>query len=97
CVEQVDHPGVDLDGVVLSRGVSFATEERPSFLGGVVVMTASGREERSTIEWGDDLYRSVDPLAEEPPNAHPVSLMAIPYYAWANREPGAMRVWLRHE
>ncbi|MEA2598151.1 MAG: uncharacterized protein QOF01_4620, partial [Thermomicrobiales bacterium] len=68
CVEQVDHPGVDLDGIVLSRGVAFATEERPSFLGGVVVMTASGREERSTIEWGDDLYRSVDPLAEEPPN-----------------------------
>ncbi|MEA2513242.1 MAG: uncharacterized protein QOJ59_2729 [Thermomicrobiales bacterium] len=97
CVEQVDHPGVDLDGIVLSRGVSFATEERPSFLGGVVVMTASGREERSAIEWGDDLYRSVDPLAEEPPNAHPVSLMAIPYYVWANREAGAMRVWLRHE
>jgi DUF1680 family protein len=23
-----------------------------------------------------------------------VALTAIPYYAWANREPGAMRVWI---
>jgi DUF1680 family protein len=22
------------------------------------------------------------------------NLIAIPYYAWANREPGAMRVWI---
>ncbi|XBQ38635.1 hypothetical protein ABNG14_42775 [Streptomyces rapamycinicus] len=21
-------------------------------------------------------------------------MTAIPYYAWANREPGAMRVWI---
>jgi DUF1680 family protein len=24
----------------------------------------------------------------------PVELTAIPYYAWANREDGSMRVWL---
>jgi DUF1680 family protein len=24
----------------------------------------------------------------------PVSLTAVPYYAWANREEGAMTVWL---
>jgi len=27
----------------------------------------------------------------------PVTLRAIPYYAWANREPAAMRVWLAHD
>ncbi|MEU1791589.1 hypothetical protein ABZ553_38080 [Streptomyces sparsogenes] len=26
--------------------------------------------------------------------AEPVRVTAIPYYAWANREAGAMRVWL---
>jgi len=27
-------------------------------------------------------------------SAQPVALTAIPYFAWANREPGAMRVWI---
>ena len=26
-----------------------------------------------------------------------VVVTAIPYFAWANREYGAMRVWLAHE
>ena len=25
----------------------------------------------------------------------PVELCAVPYYAWANREPGEMQVWIR--
>jgi DUF1680 family protein len=33
--------------------------------------------------------------AEPPPTASaPAELTAIPYYRWANREPGAMRVWI---
>jgi DUF1680 family protein len=24
-----------------------------------------------------------------------VPLVAVPYYAWANRDPGAMLVWIR--
>ena len=32
--------------------------------------------------------------APEPDMAIPYPLMAIPYYAWANREPGAMTVWV---
>ncbi len=39
--------------------------------------------------WNGDLYRSA------PPAAAPATLTAIPYYLWANREPGAMAVWLR--
>jgi DUF1680 family protein len=27
--------------------------------------------------------------------AQPADLLAIPYYAWANRAPGPMQVWLR--
>jgi DUF1680 family protein len=26
----------------------------------------------------------------------PVTLTAIPYYAWANRDKGAMTVWMNH-
>ena len=30
----------------------------------------------------------------EPPALKPVPLTAIPYYAWDNRAPGEMQVWL---
>ncbi|NUS84004.1 MAG: hypothetical protein HOY75_15000, partial [Streptomyces sp.] len=32
--------------------------------------------------------------APHAPAAEPVRVTAIPYYAWANREAGAMRVWI---
>lgn len=96
CLEQVDNPGVDLDAVVLPRGVAFAEEDRPSFLGRVTVLTASVRE-TWPAGWENHLYRRVDPTAVDQSNARPIQITAIPYFAWANREPGAMRVWLRHD
>jgi DUF1680 family protein len=30
----------------------------------------------------------------EPPATHGASLVALPYYLWANRTPGSMQVWL---
>ena len=30
----------------------------------------------------------------EPPTHIPTTLSAVPYYAWGNREPGGMRVWV---
>ncbi len=97
CVEQADHPGVDLDAVVLPRDVAFTFEERPLFLGGVIALTASGREQRPGAGWEDRLYRKIDPGTAERTGSDPVQITAIPYYSWANREPGAMRVWLRHD
>jgi DUF1680 family protein len=39
---------------------------------------------------GDErLYRP------EAPALRPASLTAVPYFAWDNRGPGAMRVWIR--
>jgi len=41
-------------------------------------------------DWPEgDLYRT------EPPVTRAIELLAVPYYAWANRTPGEMRVWLR--
>ena len=44
--------------------------------------------------WSDRLYRAVRPAAVKT-ESQAVEVMAIPYYAWANREPGAMQVWLQ--
>jgi uncharacterized protein len=45
--------------------------------------------------WQDRLYRTMQPC-ERKTRTHPTGVTAVPYHAWANREPGTMRVWLRH-
>jgi hypothetical protein len=42
-----------------------------------------------TADWSETLYRP------EPTATVAGTITAIPYFAWANREPGAMLVWLR--
>jgi len=54
-------------------------------LNGVITLFAEGFKEVGN----DDLY------TEEHPMPVPVTLNAIPYYAWGNRKPGEMRVWIR--
>ncbi len=68
---------------------------RGDLLGGVMTVEAQGAVADVTpwgvTPWGDDLYR---PASDELPALCPARLMAVPYYAWANRGPGAMRVWI---
>ena len=33
---------------------------------------------------------------DEPPAVERVTLTAVPYYSWGNREPGEMEVWVRY-
>jgi DUF1680 family protein len=44
--------------------------------------------------WEDRLYRARRDRAKGG-RIGAVQLVAVPYYAWANREPGAMQVWLQ--
>ncbi len=90
CVEQVDHPDVDIWSLVLPARTDWEVIRKPDMLGGVVV----ARTEALAISgntWSGKLYQLYDDLQ---PEYKPVQLTAIPYYAWANREPGAMQVWL---
>jgi DUF1680 family protein len=87
CAESVDHPD-SVDALVVDRTVTFEAQFQPDLLGGVVVIT--GRAARDNTErWNGQLYRHT------PPDRDPVVVTAIPYYAWDNREPGEMQVWLR--
>ncbi len=60
--------------------------EVKELLGGITVL--KGRALRET-DGADLLY------TESAPTSETVELRAIPYYAWANREPGEMQVWMR--
>jgi DUF1680 family protein len=61
----------------------------PDLLEGVAVLRgmALAPDER---DWNDppQLYRA------SRPQLMPASFTAVPYYAWDNRQPGAMNVWL---
>jgi uncharacterized protein len=86
CVEQADQR-VPLQRIVLPDTAELICREEPDLLGGVVVLagTAAALDDAG---WEDLLYRT------RRPTTRPVEIRAIPYYAWDNREPGSMRVWI---
>lgn len=91
CLESVDNPATPLDRISIDPAgflKACTVEQRPDLLGGVAVIRGPGR----AIEaegWGEVLYRP------EAPGEKEITLTAVPYCTWDNREPGEMRVWLR--
>jgi DUF1680 family protein len=94
CLEGIDHRGVDLRDILLSDGGAFVATFRPDLLGGAVMIRADGLLRLPGEGWMSHLYRSHQATAVKT-DAKPAAITAIPYYAWANREPGQMKVWIR--
>jgi len=92
CVEQRDNPDFDPWKLVLPHDASLEAEWRPEALNGVMVIRGEALALDDDDEFRGNLYR---PLADVRSRLRPVQFIAIPYYAWANREPGAMIVWIR--
>jgi DUF1680 family protein len=88
CLEQADHPDRDLHRIALHSYTEFTPEFRPDLLGGVTVLNGRGG---ITLSQPNSLYFAPGATTEA---GAPVPIQAIPYYAWANRAPGPMRVWL---
>jgi hypothetical protein len=92
--------------VLFRSAAGLTARHRPDLLGGVTTLVGSGLLRRPASEQEDWWpYRSVrggtgnaadGPRDPQDPGgaAVPLELTAIPYYAWANREQGSMRVWL---
>lgn len=73
----------------LSASLPLAADAQPCpDLGGAVVLRLKGTVD-ATEDWNGLLYRV------EPPQPRPATLTAVPYFAWANRQPGEMSVWIR--
>jgi DUF1680 family protein len=92
CVEGTDNPGFDLRDLVLDAETPTA-RYAPGLLDGVVVLEARGHAQKPDSGWNEALYRTASPDGDHR-SASTREVVAIPYYAWANREPGAMLVWL---
>ncbi len=86
CLEGADHP-FPLNSVRIDPDAEIGTEFRADLLGGITVLKLQAQR-AETGDWGKTLYR------ETPPRLTAAGLTAIPYYAWDNRTPGEMLVWL---
>jgi len=87
CVEACDNK-LPLYQLSVPSSATFEKQFVPDLLGGVAVLKGQVQTLDSS-DWADTLYRTT------PPVSLPYTLTAIPYYAWDQREPGEMRVWLR--
>jgi hypothetical protein len=90
CLEAADHPGASVADLEIDAAAPLQAAWEEDRLDGVAVVRARGFEV-DTSAWRGRLYR---PLGAPSAKRRPLALTAIPYHAWANREPGAMRVWI---
>ena len=93
CLEELDLPaGVELAEVAVDSSAEPVDSGSVAHLGGVPAVTLAGVV-RDLDGWRETEYRDVQALPEAAP-AFPTRLYAVPYFAWANRDEGEMRVWI---
>ena len=88
CAEQVDNPDFHVWTLAVDSE-NMKEEKRKIFDREVVFLKGTGRAIELS-EWEGKLYRRVSKSKEIA-----VDFTLVPYYAWANRGPGPMVVWLR--
>ncbi len=95
CIEAVDHPGVDVRLFALPDQAALTADFDPDLVGGVSVVHGEAIISDADLAWdGKALYRRYT-TASAAASFKRTPLKAIPYFAWANRDPGPMMVWLR--
>ena len=90
CLESVDNPGFSVRNAQIITDECLQTEYHSELLGGVVLIKGNGLA--PVREWGG-LYRVRSQAWEE--QSRSVSLIAVPYYTWANRGISEMTIWIR--
>ncbi len=87
CLEEVDN-SPDLDAFYLPRNAIFKYKFEADLLGGVGIIMSEALKQDKTYA-PNVLYR------DDASTFQKALIRAVPYFAWANRQPGEMLVWLR--
>ena len=93
CLEACDQPTLDLDLVAVDSAEAPQPETLAALPGLTALSLAAWEIEPLDKSLASGMYhpkqieRRAQPLSKR--------LLAIPYFAWANRAPGAMRVWMK--
>ncbi len=81
CAEWADNTNTSILNLVLNQGTEYTTNFLPGLLNGVTIIQATGSGQTSSKGKVTGDKKQV--------------ITAIPYYAWANRGPGEMSVWMK--
>jgi DUF1680 family protein len=92
CLEAIDNPGLNLLDVQLDETALLQSAWRKDLLPEGVMAVQTQGFLLADNGWQGQLYRSLS--GSQALKRDPVPLVAIPYYAWANRGLAGMRVWI---
>lgn len=88
CLEEADN-GSDLHRICVGDHPNFQAQFEADLLGGVMTLTSDSKK-LAEVDWEEEsLY-----VEAAEPNYEAKKLKWIPYYVWANRGLGEMRVWI---
>jgi uncharacterized protein len=91
CIEGADQPaGLNLSDVRIHSNTPLKVVWREDLLGKIMEIKAQGAVEDMS-SWEETLYQVSSSVS---PQYQDLELTAVPYYVWANRGPGSMRVWI---
>ena len=93
CTEQADNPDGDLRDLRLMTDEEIRIEPGRGPLAGMPVLVAGATISPRDADWDARLYRTR--RASTGTATRRSSLTLVPYFAWANRDPGRMTVWVR--
>ena len=86
CIEGVDNEGRIFDTVIPPES-TLSYEFKPDILSGIGIIKGAALRLPSEA-WKERLYSTPGAVT------HETHIMAVPYFAWDNREPGEMMVWI---
>ncbi|WP_197135658.1 glycoside hydrolase family 127 protein [Crateriforma conspicua] len=89
CLESTDLPdGVSLSEVLIPESIQLRTQGSEDLPFGTLHLVGQALV-RKQADWTGRLYRPLRPSRKET-----IPIRLIPYFAWSNRGPSAMSVWL---
>ncbi|WP_343674859.1 beta-L-arabinofuranosidase domain-containing protein [Chitinophaga sp.] len=84
CLEGPDNKDATVQNIVVDKNAVISAVYKPDMLNGVTVLQMNGSSSSRQLN-SDQLITSTQ------------TVTAIPYYAWANRGPSEMAVWIPYE
>jgi DUF1680 family protein len=92
CLEAVDNPGHRLDDLIIDTRSAPAVDRQANLLGGITTISVQGLQRpRPNGSWWP--YGSKDSVSAASAAPSAITLSAVPYFVWGNRDEGTMRVW----
>ena len=90
CIEEADHTRIDIADVRISSDAIPEMYWNDAFACGSTIMKLPG----SLLIYNQENTTLYVPANVQKPKIQKIGLTAIPYFTWANRGAGKMRVWI---